>query len=233
MPLFLNSNYLLFMLPAIILMIIAQWRVKAAYSKWSQVRNSYNLSGAEAARRMLNYGGLSTVRIESVAGNLSDHYDPRTDTLRLSPGVAQTNSVAALAIAAHEIGHAMQDQEGYAPLRFRAAIVPAVNIGSSLGWILILIGLLLNLTGLAWLGVVVFSGGALFALATLPVGFNASRRARELLTSSGLVTSPEEQSGVNSVLNAAAMTYVAGLATAVLQVLYYAMLIGGGGRRRN
>jgi len=233
MPLFLNSNYLLFMLPAIILMIIAQWRVKAAYSKWSQVRNSYNLSGAEAARRMLNYGGLSTVRIESVAGNLSDHYDPRTDTLRLSPGVAQTNSVAALAIAAHEIGHAMQDQEGYAPLRFRAAIVPAVNIGSSLGWILILIGLLLNLTGLAWLGVVVFSGGALFALATLPVEFNASRRARELLTSSGLVTSPEEQSGVNSVLNAAAMTYVAGLATAVLQVLYYAMLIGGGGRRRN
>lgn len=233
MPLFLNSNYLLFMLPAIILMMIAQWRVKAAYRKWSQVRNSYNLSGAEAARRMLNYGGLRTVRIEGVAGNLSDHYDPRTDTLRLSPGVAQTNSVAALAIAAHEIGHAMQDQEGYAPLRFRAAIVPAVNIGSSLGWILILIGLLLNLTGLAWLGVVVFSGGALFALATLPVEFDASRRARELLTSSGLVTSPEERSGVNSVLNAAAMTYVAGLATAVLQVLYYAMLIGGGGRRRN
>ncbi len=233
MPLFLNSNYLLFMLPALALMFFAQWRVKAAYNKWSRVRNAYGLSGAEAARRLLNHAGLGHVRLESVGGNLSDHYDPRTNTLRLSPGVAQVGSVAALAIAAHEIGHAMQDQQGYAPLRFRSAIVPAVSIGSNLGWILILIGLALGLTSLAWAGVVVFSGGALFALAILPVELDASRRARAVLANSGLVTSAEESGGVNAVLNAAAFTYVAGLATALLQLLYYVSLVSGVGRRRS
>jgi hypothetical protein len=164
---------------------------------------------------------------------LTDHYDPRKKVLRLSQGVYQGNSVAALAVAAHELGHAMQDQEGYPALRLRSALVPAVNIGSYLGWILIIIGLILQLTDIALLGVVVFSGGALFALATIPVELNASARAKRLLVESGLIRGPEEQRGVNHVLNAAALTYVAALVTAVMQLLYYLTLVlGMGGRRR-
>jgi Zn-dependent membrane protease YugP len=139
-----------------------------------------------------------------------------------------------VAIAAHELGHAMQDAEEYFPMKIRSMLVPAVNIGSNLGWILIIIGLMLRITGLAWLGVLVFSGGALFALATLPVELNASARAKELLYSTGIIQSEEERRGVNQVLNAAALTYVAGLVTAVMQLLYYVFLIGGmGGRRRS
>lgn len=233
-PFFFNPYYMLFMLPAIILMAIAQWRVRSAYSKWSRVANRLGLTGAQAAQRLLNQGGLYDVRLEGTPGQLTDHYDPRANVLRLSGDVAHRQSVAALAISAHEIGHALQDRDQYMPLRFRSALVPAVNIGSNLGWILILIGLFLRLTDIAWLGVLVFSAGAVFALATLPVEFNASRRAKELLVNSGLVTSREEQGGVNAVLNAAALTYVAGLATALLQVLYYATLVAGmGGRRRS
>lgn len=231
---FYNPYYLIFMVPAFLLMLATQWYVNSAYRKWSQVRASSRATGAEAAERLMRYGGLSQVRIESVAGNLSDHYDPREKVLRLSNGVYRGNSVAALAIAAHELGHAMQDQEGYVPLRFRAALVPAVNIGSTLGWILILIGLFLGFTQLAWVGVIVFSGGALFALATLPVELNASARAKRLLAESGLIMGEDERSGVNHVLNAAALTYVAALITAVMQLLYYVMLITGmGGRRRS
>lgn len=231
---FYNPYYLIFMLPAFLLMLATQWYVNSAYRKWSQVRASSRVTGAEAAERLIRYGNLYDVRIESVAGNLSDHYDPRDKVLRLSSGVYQGNSVASLAIAAHELGHAMQDQEGYLPLKFRAALVPAVNIGSMLGWILILIGLFLGFTQLSWLGVAVFSGGALFALATLPVELNASARAKRLLAESGLIMGEEERSGVNRVLNAAALTYVAALVTAVLQLLYYVMLITGmGGRRRS
>jgi Zn-dependent membrane protease YugP len=151
--------------------------------------------------------------------------------LRLSQAVYQNSSVAALAISAHELGHAMQDQEGYLPLRLRGAIVPAVNIGSYLGWILIMIGLIFNYTNLAWLGVVAFSLGAVFALLTLPVELNASARARRLLADTGLIVGDEEQRGVNTVLNAAAMTYVASLLTAVMQLLYFVSLVGGGRRR--
>ena len=162
--------------------------------------------------------------------NLTDHYDPRDKTLYLSQAVANNASVAAVAVAAHELGHAMQDAEDYLPLRFRAALVPAVNIGSWLGWILILVGLFLNMVNLAWLGVLVFSGGAVFALATLPVEINASARAKRLLADTGIIQGEKERSGVNNVLNAAALTYVAALVTAVLQLLYFASLIGG--RRR-
>ena len=137
-----------------------------------------------------------------------------------------------MAIAAHELGHALQDQEGYFPLRFRSAIVPVVNIGSYLGWILIFIGLLIGITELAWLGLIIFAGGALFALATLPVELNASARAKRMLVESGLILGEQEQKGVNNVLNAAALTYVAALITAVMQLLYYATLVFGGGRRR-
>lgn len=228
-----NYQYMIFMLPALLIMMLAQWYVSSAYNKWSQVPTQTRLTGAQAAQRLISAGGLFNVQIEGVRGNLSDHYDPRTKTLRLSPGVYQGQSVAALAIAAHELGHAMQDNEGYFPLRLRAAMVPAVNIGSYLGWILIFAGLLLQYTELSWLGIAIFSGGALFALATLPVELNASARARELLFNSGLIVGEDEQKGVNRVLNAAAMTYVAALITAVMQLLYWVTLVMGAGRRRS
>ena len=229
--LFLDPRYMIFMLPAFILMMITSAYVKSAYNKWSKVQASSRLTGAQAAQRLISAGGLYDVRVEGIRGNLTDHYDPRKKVLRLSEGVYQSPSVAAVAIAAHELGHAMQDHEGYFPLRLRAALVPAVNIGSYLGWILIFIGLLLKMTDLAWLGLIVFSGGALFALATLPVELNASARAKQLLLNSGVIYSQEELGGVNHVLNAAALTYVAGLITAVMQLLYFASLVFGMGRR--
>lgn len=227
---FLDPNYLIFMIPAFILMAITSWYVKAAYNKWSRVPARSRLTGAQAAQRLMSTGGVYGVQLQGVAGDLTDHYDPRNKTLFLSNGVANGASVASLAIAAHELGHAQQDAEDYFPMRLRGFMVPMVNIGSNLGWILILIGLFIGWTGLAWLGVIVFSGGALFALATLPVEFDASARAKRLLAQSGIIQSDEEIRGVNSVLNAAALTYVAGLVTAILQLLYYVSLISGRSR---
>lgn len=229
---FYDIRYFLFMIPAFLLMMVVQWYVSSAYKKWSRVQTRSRTTGAQAAQRLASLGGLYDVRVEGVPGNLTDHYDPRSKRLRLSPGVYQGSSVASLAIAAHELGHAMQDHEGYFYLRLRSALVPAVNIGSYLGWILILIGLVIGVTGLAWLGVAVFSGGALFSLATLPVELNASARAKRLLADSGLISGQEEMRGVNHVLNAAALTYVAALITAILQLLYWVMVVLGGGRRR-
>lgn len=240
---FLDPTYLLCVaLPAFLMMAATSWYVKAAYNKWSRVRSRSGLTGAQAAQQLISRSvysgiegadGLRAVRVLGIGGNLTDHYDPRDKTLRLSPGVANVPSVAALAIAAHELGHAMQDSEGYLPLKFRSALVPAVNIGSNLGWILIIVGLIFNWTGLAWAGVIAFSAGAVFALATLPVEFNASARAKAMLAESGIVMTADEQRGVNNVLNAAALTYVAGLITAILQLLYYVMLVSGmSGRRR-
>ena len=230
---FYNLTYFLFMAPALLLMLAAQFYVNSTYKKWSRVQARSRVSGAEAAERLIRYGGLYDVEIQGVRGNLTDHYDPRKKVLRLSEGVYRSNSIASLAIAAHELGHAVQDQEGYFPLRFRAMLIPVVNIGSYLGWILIMIGLFLRLTDLAWLGVAVFSGGALFALATLPVELNASARAKRLLSTSGLVMGRDEERGVNQVLNAAALTYIAALFTAILQLLYWASIVAGiGGRRR-
>jgi Zn-dependent membrane protease YugP len=234
---FFDPTYLIIMAPALILMMLAQWQVKSAYSRWSQVRNYTNINGVEAARHLIAESGLTDIQIEPARGQLSDHYDPRTKTLRLSAGVANSPSVAAVAIAAHEIGHALQDQHGYTPLKLRAALVPAVNIGSTLGWVFIFLGLLLRSalgTQLAWIGVGLFGLGAIFALATIPVEFNASSRARQLLSDSGLIYHAEERQGVNAVLNAAALTYVAALAAALSQLLYYAFLVMGiGGRRRS
>jgi len=228
-----NSSYLIYMLPALLLMGLAQWYVSSSYSKWSRVPNKSGLSGAEVAQRLVERGNLPGVSIEQTPGNLSDHYDPRKKVLRLSAGVAQSSSVAAAAIAAHELGHAMQDRDDYFPLRLRAALVPAVNIGSYLGWILLMIGIFMQLTSVAWLGVAVFAAGAVFALATLPVELNASARARQLLSTAGIITDERESGGVNTVLNAAALTYVAALFTAILQLLYYVSLVSGmSGRRR-
>lgn len=229
---FYDPTYIMFILPAIILMMIVQFYVNSAYKKWSKVRSRIGLTGAEAAERLIRTGGLYQVHIEHIRGKMTDHYDPRNKVLRLSDGVYGSNSVAALAIAAHELGHAMQDKEGYFPLRFRSAIVPVVNIGSYLGWILIILGMLLRITSVAWLGLLVFSGGAIFALATLPVELNASARAKKLLVQSGIIVSQEEMKGVNNVLNAAAWTYVAALFTAVMQLLYWATLVLGMGSRR-
>lgn len=227
-----NSTYLLFMAPAFLLTMAAQIYINATYRKWGQVAASSNISGAEAAQRLTRHAGLYDVSIEGSRGRLSDHYDPRSKVLRLSPNVAQDSSVASLAIAAHELGHAMQDRDEYLPLRFRTMLVPAVNIGSYLGWILIMAGLLLNLINLAWLGVIVFSGGAVFSLATLPVELNASSRAKRLLAESGLIRTQEEKKGVNAVLNAAALTYVAALFSSIMQLLYWTSLVAGGRRRR-
>ena len=228
---FFSPTYLMYMIPAFILMALTSWYVKSAYNKWSRVAAQSRLTGTQAAQQLINAGNLYGVQIQGTAGNLTDHYDPRDKTLYLSQGVASVASVASVAIAAHELGHAMQDAEGYFPLRFRAALVPIVNLGSNLGWILIMIGLFLRFTQLAWLGVLVFAGGAVFALATLPVEFNASARAKQLLVQTGIIQTDEEQRGVNAVLNAAALTYVAGLVTAVLQLIYFASLVGGGRRR--
>jgi Zn-dependent membrane protease YugP len=239
---FFDPLYLIFMIPAFILMGITSWYVRHAYNKWSRIRNSSGLTGSQAAQQLIARApyysegtgtSLRNVRVLGIGGDLTDHYNPQDKTLHLSPGVANAPSVAAVAIAAHELGHAVQDAEGYLPMRLRSAMVPIVSIGSNLGWILIFAGLLLRITQLAWVGVFFFAGGALFALATLPVEFNASARAKALLAQTGIIRTEEEQRGVNQVLNAAALTYVAGLITAILQLLYYILLVGGGGRRRD
>ena len=230
--LWIDPLYLIFMAPAFLLMLAAQWYVSSAFRKWSRVPLRSMISGAEAAERLIRYAGLYGVRVEAVSGMLTDHYDPRSKVLRLSPQVYQGRSVASVAVAAHELGHALQDEEGYAPLKLRTMMVPAVNIGSYLGWVLIFLGLFLNMLRLAEVGLVVFSLGAVFALVTLPVEFNASARAKRLLQETGIVQTESEIKGVNTVLNAAALTYVAALITAVMQVLYFALLIFGGRRRR-
>jgi Zn-dependent membrane protease YugP len=230
MFLFYNINYMIYMIPALLIMLATQFYVNSTYRKWSKVSSHSRMSGAQAAQTLIRRQGLYNVQIEGVRGNLTDHYDTRSKVLRLSEGVYNQASVSSLAIAAHELGHALQDSEGYFPLRFRAMLIPAVNIGSYMGWIFIFLGLLLNFPGLSWIGVAVFGLGAMFALATIPVEFNASSRAKQMLAESGIIMGAEEQRGVNAVLNAAALTYVAALFTAVMQLLYYVSLISG--RRR-
>lgn len=227
-----SPQYLLYMLPAILAMLAAQLYVNSTYRRWGKVPTTSGATGLDAVRRILSRSGMQEVPVQQVPGQLTDHYDPRKKELRLSSAVYQGSSIASVAIAAHELGHVQQDQEGYFPLQLRSMLVPAVNIGSTLGWILIMIGLVLNVIGIAWLGVFAFSGGAIFALATLPVEMNASARAKALLQNSGVILSAQEQRGVNQVLNAAALTYVAALFTSVMQLLYWISIVSGGRRRR-
>jgi Zn-dependent membrane protease YugP len=230
-----SFDYWLYMLPAIALVFLARIWVSATYSRWGKVPNDRQVTGAETANRLLGYSGLRSVSIEGIRGNLNDHYDPRSHTLRLSAGIANDRTVASMAVAAHEIGHATQHAQGYFPLRVRSALVPVVNIGSTLGWILIFGGLILRGalgTQLASIGVLAFGLGTVFALATIPVELNASKRAMDLLTQAGLLHNDQDRRGVRSMLNAAAFTYVAALAAALLQLLYYASLVAGMGRRR-
>ena len=229
---FFNLNYIIYMLPAFVLSLIAQLYVNRSYSRWSRVRNQSGLTGAEVAQQLADRMGMYGLQLKGTPGRLTDHYDPRKNVLSLSRDIAQTPSVAAMAITAHELGHAQQDKEGYFMMRLRSAMVPAVNIGTSLGWIMIFVGLMLQLSNLAWLGVFAFSAGAIFSIATLPVELNASKRAQQMLEASGMVTSEQERRGVKQVLNAAALTYVAAVATSLLQMFYFASLVGGSGRRR-
>ncbi len=227
-------NYLLYMIPGLLLSLFAQFKVKGAYNKWSQVRNYHNLTGLETAEQLKPRVGLENVKLTRAQGTLTDHYDPRNETLALSQGVADQPSVAAMAITAHELGHAMQDKTSYGPMRLRTAIVPLVSFGSNIGVIMVMIGVVLSLANLATIGVILFSTTALFSLVTLPVELDASKRARLMLDQTGLVVNEEERKGVKQVLDAAAWTYVAGLATSILQLLYYMSVAGrASGRRRN
>ena len=227
--------------PTIILVLIgvalslwAQGRVNSTFSRYSRVRSMTGMTGAEAARRLLNAQGIYDVTVQPIAGELTDHYDPRTKTVNLSQSVYGATSVAAIGVAAHECGHAMQDNEGYAPLRFRSALVPAANFGSKLSWPLILLGLVFGGLGspLVEIGILMFSLAVLFQLVTLPVEYNASARAVRLLDSQGILAG-EEVSGTRKVLNAAALTYVAAAATSILQLLRLIILFGGRNRRDN
>jgi uncharacterized protein len=218
--------YILFSLPALLLGLWAQARVRSSFNKYSKVRSGRGIAGAQAARMILDSHGLQHVNVEQVQGFLSDHYDPRSKTLRLSPQVYQSNSLAAVGVAAHEAGHALQDQQNYGPLALRSAMVPSVQIGSWMGPLIFLAGLFLNMTPLAWAGLILFGATAVFALVTLPVEFDASKRAKQILVSQGVLT-PQELGGVNSVLDAAALTYVAAALQAISTLLYYAFLLMG------
>ncbi|MEA3327011.1 MAG: zinc metallopeptidase [Chloroflexota bacterium] len=231
LPVF-NINYLIYMIPAFLLSLIIQLYVNSSYKRWSKIDNQSGLTGAQVAQRLAEKIGMYDMQMKGTPGRLTDHYDPRSNTLSLSREIAQGSSVASMAIAAHEMGHAQQDKDNYFLMRVRSAMVPAVNIGTSLGWIFLMLGLVLSISNLAWLGVISFSAGAAFAVATLPVELNASKRARQLLKTSGMITSEAERKGVKQVLNAAALTYVAAIASSVLQLLYFVSLAGGSGRRR-
>jgi hypothetical protein len=218
--------YFVFLAPALLLMLYAQWRVRSVIGKYGEIPNRLGLTGAQVARAILDRNGLFDVPVELTPGELTDHYDPLRRVVRLSEPVYYGRSVAALGVAAHETGHAIQHKIGYVPLQLRTAIVPAVNIGTNIGWILMLLGIVIGISGLAWVGVILFSLGTLFALLTLPVEFDASRRALALLTTMGIVDRTEEGQA-REVLNAAALTYVAGLVMAVLNLLYWISLVSG------
>lgn len=234
-------GYGMFLDPTMILVLIgvilslwAQGRVTSTFNKYSRVRSRTGMTGAEAARRLLNSQGIYDVTVQRVSGSLTDHYDPRTKVVNLSDSVYNATSVAAIGVAAHECGHAMQHNEGYAPLRFRSALVPVANFGSQLSWPLILLGVIFGGLGspLVQIGILMFTLAVLFQLVTLPVEFNASNRAVRLLDSQGILAG-DEVSGTRKVLGAAALTYVAAAAGSILQLLRLIILFGGRGRRDN
>jgi len=233
---FFDPMWFAIMIPPLIFMFYATAKVNSTFKKYSKVANSQGITGAEAGERLLRANDLGNVRIEGVKSRLGDHYDPRKKVLRLSPEVAGTPSVAALGIVAHEVGHAVQDKSGYAYMRFRTSLVPAANVGSTLGYIFVILGLLLAAFGTAfgmtvvWIGVFLFSLAVIFSLVTLPVEYNASNRARQMLRSTGMV-STQEYDGASAVLSAAALTYVAATLQAVAQLIYFIMIALGGSRR--
>lgn len=234
MPFFMfyDPTYFLVLI-GVVLSLVASARVKSTFQRYSQMRNSRGMTGAQAAEQVLHGAGIYDVRIERVAGNLTDHYDPRSKVLRLSDTVYGQTSVAAVGVAAHECGHAIQHAKGYGPLKFRNTLVPVANFGAKIAWPLILIGLLINSES-SWLimqaGIIAFSLAVLFQLVTLPVEFNASNRAIRVLADRGMMYG-EEIVAAKKVLNAAALTYVASAAASILQLLRLIILTGGRRRR--
>ena len=224
-----DPTYILIIIGVIITMI-ASSKMNSTFRRYSRVRCHCGLTGSQAAERILNQAGIYDVSVERVSGNLTDHYDPRTKTVSLSEDIYDKTSLAAVGVAAHECGHAIQHAIGYAPLEFRSAIVPVANFGSTLSWPLFLIGLFSGIRPLVTAGIVLFSLAVLFQLVTLPVEINASSRALKMLQSTGILGS-DETKGARKVLTAAAMTYVAALAASILQLLR--LLILAGGRRRD
>lgn len=216
-PYYIEPTYLI-LIPAILISAWAQFKVSSTFNKYSTVRSINGYTGAQVARILLNDAGLQEVEIQQVPGRLSDHYDPRAKVLRLSSDVYGSTSVASIGVAAHEVGHAIQDKESYSALVFRNTIVPVVNFSSSLSWILFFIGILLSYSTLVTIGIILFSVVVLFQLVTLPVEFNASSRALKLLEARGILYD-KEVDGARKVLSAAALTYVAATLMAVLQLV--------------
>jgi len=229
--LYYDYQYLLMMLPVLLISLYAQYKVKSSFNKYSKVRNRRGLTGAMAAEAVLRANGIHDVRIEQVRGSLTDHYDPKSNVIRLSESVYGSPSIAAVGVAAHEAGHAVQYAVGYGPVHIRSAMVGVTNIGSQMGIILLMIGLLLNAASLFFIGIILFSLTAVFQLVTLPVEFNASRRAMNAIDGAALLDD-EEAAGAKKVLSAAALTYVAALLTSVMQLLYYISRFNGGRRDR-
>lgn len=224
-PMFYDPTYILVMI-GVVICLLASANMNSTFSKYSRVRSHSGMTGKEAAEALLHREGIYDVRVEYVAGNLTDHYDPRSKVLRLSDATYQQTSVAAIGVAAHECGHAIQHARGYAPLSIRSALVPVANFGSSIAWPLIIIGLIMNSqTSQLFLnlGVIAFSMAVLFQIVTLPVEFNASRRALKILGNTGMLY-PDEVRETRKVLTAAALTYVAGAASAILQLLRLIMI---------
>jgi hypothetical protein len=229
---FFEPMYLLFMLPGLALSMWASYRTKSAFEKYSKIRSGAGHTGAQAARIMLDRAGLHDVKIQRTGGILSDHYNPMTRSLSLSEPVYDTPSVAAIGVATHEAGHAIQHAHHYKPLWLRSALVPTANIGSSIGYMVMFLGLLLQADSMVGIGAVLFSMVLLFQIVTLPVEFDASARAKELVVSYGIVTS-QEREGIDKVLNAAALTYVAAAISTLLTLLYFLMRAGLLGGRRD
>jgi len=229
---FFDPTYILFvMLPTLVITGLAQMWVKGAYQKWSQIPNSRRVNGQQTAQAIFRGGLIQPVRLEVTSGHLTDHYDPTKQVVRLSQGVAMQPSVAAMAITAHELGHVQQDQQNSALMGVRSLLIPSAQLGPSVGITLIILGLIMNFTGLATIGLILFAGATLFTIVTLPVELDASRRAMKMLRESGLIADNQDAQGAQAVLRAAAFTYVAAVATSLLTLMYYAMLVFGGNRR--
>ena len=224
-------TYLVFIVPCIIITLICQMNVSSTFAKYSKIRNSRNMTGAQAAEYLLRHNGVTGVRIEHVSGSMTDHFDPRTNVIRLSDTVYNSTSVAAIGVACHEAGHAVQHAEGYFPNKIRSIILPGARIGSQISWILILLGFLFTAKIgfiLLYIGIVLFALSVLFTIATLPVEFNASKRALECIKSTNLLAG-DEYTGAKRTLQAAAMTYVASALTAIMQLVRLILIA----KRRN
>lgn len=228
-----DPTYYIFIIPAVIVSLIASVRVKSAFNKYSKIANRRGLTGAQAAYNLLSAHGINNVTIEHVRGTMTDHFDPRTNTIRLSDSVYNSATIAAVGVACHEAGHAVQHAVGYVPNKIRGAIVPVVNIGSKLSWIVILIGLFLPVQYdyVLYIGIALFSLTVVFSLVTLPVEFNASRRALKAIRETNMLSAEDEYSGAKAVLSAAAMTYVAAAFSSIMNLLRLLVIASGRNRR--